>query len=400
MSISEADQKTSARKIGLKKRFRFGETLAEYFIKSVAFTSFITIILIFVFVFRESIGIFYHVEEKKAPATEVQQESYGRSSEEQEIYSGDCRQQETYGGVTEQQETYGGVVEEQETYGDVQVPAESTSSSAGGLESAPSLENLGGKEEVTAANLLGTKWEPISYEAKFGLLPLIIGSFKATIIAVLIGAPLAILAALYTAFFAPKKLKIYLKVAIEFLSGFPSVIIGFIALVEIATLFQYLFGYEYRLNAFIGGFALSLVAIPIIYTVTDDAINAIPKDLTEASLALGATKWQTAFLVVLPAATPGVFAAVLLGVGRAFGETMIVLMATGNAALMSLDFFKPVRTLSATIGAEMAEVVFGDTHYNVLFFIGSVLFIFTFTLVAIAEFYVRGKLLRRFRGES
>ncbi|NTW48223.1 MAG: phosphate ABC transporter permease subunit PstC [Chlorobiales bacterium] len=390
MSISEAKQKTPARKIGLKKRFRFGETLAEYFIKSVAFTSFITIILIFAFVFRESSGIFFYTEKQKATPAEVQQETYGGGSDQQETYSG-----------SDQQETYGGVVEQQETYGDVQVPAEKPFESAGKPEGATSsLENLGGQDKVTAENLLGSKWEPISYEPKFGLLPLILGSFKVTIIAVLIGAPLSILAALYTAFFAPKRLKIYLKVAIEFLSGFPSVIIGFFALVEIATLFQYFFGYEYRLNAFIGGFALSLVAIPVIYTVTDDAINAIPKELTEASLALGATKWQTAFLVVLPAATPGVFAAVLLGIGRAFGETMIVLMATGNAALMSLSFFKPVRTLSATIGAEMAEVVFGDTHYNVLFFIGTILFIFTFTLVAVAEFYVRGRLMRRFRGES
>lgn len=409
MSVSNTEQKTAARKIGLKKRFRFGETLAEYFIKSVAFTSFITIILIFVFVFRESSGIFFRTESVKAPAVSTQQETYGGGTQqetygggEQETYGGTTGQQETYGGQEVQetyggpevQETYGGVTEQQETYGDVSV-AEAPPMSA-----KPSLESLGGDEEVSIGNLLGTKWEPVSYEPKFGLLPLILGSFKATLIAVLIGAPLAILAAIYTAFFAPKRLKTPVKVTIEFLSGFPSVIIGFFALIELATLFQYLFGYEYRLNAFVGGFALSLVAIPIIYTVTDDAINAIPKELTEASLALGATKWQTAFLVVLPAATPGVFAAVLLGIGRAFGETMVVLMATGNAALMSIDFFKPVRTLSATIGAEMGEVVFGDTHYNVLFFIGSILFIFTFTLVAVAEFYVRGKLLRRFRGES
>jgi phosphate transport system permease protein len=114
---------------------------------------------------------------------------------------------------------------------------------------------------------------------------------------------------------------------------------------------------------------------------------------------LGANKWQTAIFVVLPAAIPGIFASLILGVGRAFGETMIVLMATGNAPLVSLGIFDPVRTLSATIGAEMAEVVFGDTHYNVLFFIGSLLFVITFVLNAIAEFYVRNKLLKRFKGE-
>jgi phosphate transport system permease protein len=226
------------------------------------------------------------------------------------------------------------------------------------------------------------------------------GSFKVTIIAVFVGAPVAILAALFTAFFASKRLKQFLKPTIEFLSGFPSVVIGFFALVEIATLFQNFFGYEYRLNAFVGGIALSLAVIPIIYTVTDDALNAVPKYLSEASLALGATKWQTAIFVVLPAATPGVFAAILLGVGRAFGETMIVLMATGNAALMSVSLFEPIRTMSATIGAEMAEVVFGDTHYNVLFLIGSILFVFTFILNAVAEFYIRARLLKRFRAAS
>jgi phosphate transport system permease protein len=195
-------------------------------------------------------------------------------------------------------------------------------------------------------------------------------------------------------------MKKYLKPAIEFLSGFPSVVIGFFALVELASVFQGLFGYTYRLNAFVGGVALSLAVIPIIYTVTDDALAAIPRYMTEASLALGATKWQTALFVVLPAATPGIFAAILLGIGRAFGETMIVLMATGNAALLSGNIFEPVRTMSATIGAEMAEVVFGDTHYNVLFFIGALLFVFTFALNAVAEFYVRARLLKRFRGAS
>jgi len=167
----------------------------------------------------------------------------------------------------------------------------------------------------------------------------------------------------------------------------------------LATYVQDLFGLQYRLNAFVGGLALSLAVIPIIYTISEDALSAIPKTLTEASLALGATQWQTALRVVLPAATPGIFAAILLGIGRAFGETMIVLMATGNAALLSVSPFEPVRTMSATIGAEMAEVVFGDTHYNVLFLIGSILFLFTFTLNAIAEIFIRQRLMKKFSGQ-
>jgi phosphate transport system permease protein len=176
------------------------------------------------------------------------------------------------------------------------------------------------------------------------------------------------------------------------------VVIGFFALVVLASLLQDFFGYTYRLNAFVGGVAMSLAVIPIVYTVAEDALTAVPRYMTEASLALGASEWQTALFVTLPAATPGVFAAVLLGFGRAFGETMIVLMATGNAAMLSPGMLEPVRTMSATIGAEMAEVVFGDTHYTVLFLLGSILFIFTFILNAVAEVFIRQRLLKRFRG--
>ncbi|MBF8249035.1 MAG: Phosphate transport system permease protein, partial [Bacteroidetes bacterium] len=237
-------------------------------------------------------------------------------------------------------------------------------------------------------------------QPKYGLLPLFVGSLKVSLIAVLIAAPVAILAALFTAAFAPKWAKEILKPAIEILAGFPSVVIGFFALVVLATYIQNTFGIEYRLNAFVGGIALALAVIPIIYTISEDAMGAVPKSFSEASLALGATKWQTALFVILPAATPGIFAAMLLGIGRAFGETMIVLMATGNAALLSADPFEPVRTMSATIGAEMAEVVFGDTHYNVLFLIGSLLFIVTFSLNAMAEIFIRQRLMKRFGGAS
>jgi phosphate transport system permease protein len=176
------------------------------------------------------------------------------------------------------------------------------------------------------------------------------------------------------------------------------VVIGFFALMILASFFQDVFGYDTRLNAFVGGAAMALAAIPVIYTITEDALMAVPKSYTEASLALGANRWQTAVFIVLPAATPGIFAALLLGIGRVFGETMIALMATGNAAIITSNPFDSVRTLSATIGAEMAEVVFGDTHYSVLFLIGSLLFLFTFLLNAIAEFYIKGKLIKRIQG--
>ena len=215
----------------------------------------------------------------------------------------------------------------------------------------------------------------------------------------LFAAPIAILAALFSSSFAPPWLREWIKPAIELLAGFPSVVIGFFALMVMATFLQNMFGYETRLNSFVGGIAMALAAIPIIFTITEDALTAIPDTYKEASLALGASKWQTAVFVILPAATPGIFAAVLLGVGRVFGETMIALMATGNAALSGLNPFESVRTLAATIGAEMAEVVFGDMHYGVLFLIGSMLFIFNFSINAIAEFYVKGKLVKKIQGK-
>jgi phosphate transport system permease protein len=214
----------------------------------------------------------------------------------------------------------------------------------------------------------------------------------------LFAAPIAILAAIYTAIFAKPAIREIIKPSIELLAGIPSVVIGFFALMVLASFFQNVFGYSGRLNAFVGGFAMALAAIPVIYTLTEDALNSVPRTYLEASLGLGASLRQTAFSVILPSATPGIFAAVILGIGRVFGETMIALMATGNASLISLSPFDSVRTLSATIGAEMAEVVFGDTHYSVLFLIGSLLFIFTFGLNALAEFYFRNKVIRKFQG--
>ncbi len=253
---------------------------------------------------------------------------------------------------------------------------------------------------VSFSRIFGFSWQPVSNNPAYGIFPLIFGSFKVTIVAVALAAPVAIFAALYTTVFAPRAIKELLKPCIEILAGFPSVVIGFFALTVLASLVQKTFGIDYRLNAFTGGLALSFAVIPIIFTLTEDSLSALPKSMREASLALGATPWETAAFVLLPAATPGVFAAILLGVGRAFGETMIVLMATGNAALMSPSIFQSVRTMSATIGAEMAEVVFGDAHYSILFFIGICLFLFSLSLNVTAEFVVRNYLMKRFSGSS
>ncbi len=345
----------------LKKKFRVNEFIAEKFITGVAFLSLAAIILIFIFVFREAAPIFFEEKKDASAVTEVE--------------------------------------EEQETYGEEFLGEENAAIAENRLKS-ESVESSGSEGEASLENLLSTSWQPVSGDPKYGIIPLAIGSLKVTILAILIASPLAILAALFTSCFSPRWLKEILKPTIELLAGFPSVVVGFFALVTLASMLQSMFGLEYRLNALVGGVAMALAVIPVVYTVAEDSLASIPKHMTEASLALGATKWQTAIFVTLPAATPGVFAAILLGFGRAFGETMIVLMATGNAALIGWGLTEPVRTMSATIGAEMAEVVFGDTHYHVLFLLGAILFLFTFTLNAVAEIYIRQRLLKRFRGEA
>jgi phosphate transport system permease protein len=239
-------------------------------------------------------------------------------------------------------------------------------------------------------------WQPVGGVPKFNVFPLILGTLKVTLISMLFATPLALAAALYTAEFAPPSLRGWLKPGIEILAGIPSVVVGFFALIVLASWLQKAFGLEYRLNALNAGIALSFAVIPLIYTVTEDALVAVPRLYREASLALGASKAQTAVRVVLPAASPGIFAALVLGFGRAIGETMIVILASGNAAFMSLLPTVPVRTLSATIASELGEVVFGGGHYRLLFFMGVILFIITSILNWVGSRYNRRLRLRLF----
>jgi len=340
-----------------RKKFRFSDWFAEKVIKAVAFLSIAVVILIFIFVFREAFPIF-KMDKKGTVKTEL-------------------LVQESYGG------------------------AENVNSSVKAADNQVDNSNkIQSSVQKPSSSLLSNTWMPVSDNPRYGLLPLFLGTLKVTLIALLFAAPVSILAAIYTSMFAKPRIREIIKPVIELLAGFPSVVIGFFALMVLASIFQSILGYASRLNAFVGGIAMGLAAIPIIYTLTEDALTAVPKTFTEASLGLGASRRQTAFYVVLPAAVPGIFAAVVLGIGRIFGETMIALMATGNAAMISINPFDSVRTLSATIGAEMAEVVFGDTHYSVLFLIGSLLFIFTFALNALAEFYFKNMVIRRYQSKK
>jgi phosphate transport system permease protein len=242
-------------------------------------------------------------------------------------------------------------------------------------------------------------WQPVSNVPKLSMVPLLVGTTKVSFVGVALAAPVGIAAALFSAEFAPKWLRDVVKPTIELLAGIPSVVVGFFALMVLATVTQDAFGLTTRLNAWVAGIGIAIAILPVIFTVSEDALVAVPASYREASLALGATRWETTWRVLLPAATPGVLAGCLLGVGRAVGETMIVLMASGNAAIVSFNPADSARTMSATIAAEMGEVVFGSTHYATLFFIGVQLFFMTLLLNLVASRVVRRR-VRRLAGAS
>ncbi len=242
------------------------------------------------------------------------------------------------------------------------------------------------------------RWRPVSKRPRYNLVPLIVGTLKITLVAIVAAFPPAILAALFSVEFAPRGVREVLKPIVELLAGIPSVVLGFFALMIMAPRLKAWLGLDYQLNALVAGLAVGIAVLPIFFTVSEDAFNAVPRSYREASYALGADHFTTAWRIVLPSALPGVFAALVLGMGRAIGETMIVLMASGNAPLLSWSVTDSVRTLSATIAAEMLEVVQGDVHYRVLFFMGTLLFTLTFLINFLGDLAV-ARLERRFGGD-
>jgi phosphate transport system permease protein len=386
-----------------RKQRRIGERIAELGIFAIATISIIAIFLIFFFVFREASPIFFGSDEEKVAASH---DTTGGRELDTATESEDL-EQEQYGATSDDDAKFGAGT------ADTTSPTDSLPALGETLPPAPpppadessgidrgDYPRLDHDSPVKPSYLWYDVWQPNSEHPAFGIIPIIIGTIKTTFIALLIATPLGILAALYTAFFAPAWVREYLKPVIELLAAFPSVVVGFFCLMTVASFVQAVFGNDVRLNSVVGGIGLSIAVIPIIYTITDDALRAVPRSLREAALALGASEWQAAYQVLLPAATPGIVAAVLLGLGRAFGETMIALMATGNGQVMSWDFFVSVRTFAATNGAEMGEVVTGSPHYQVLFFLGVLLFLFSFVVNFVTEFWVKQRLIKRFRGSE
>jgi phosphate ABC transporter permease protein PstC len=238
--------------------------------------------------------------------------------------------------------------------------------------------------------LLGTEWFPASFkDPRFGALPLITGSSLVVITAVAIAVPIGIICAIYIAEIADTRLREIIKPTIEILAGIPSVVYGFVALVLLAEIVHNIFNTTYRLNALNGALILSVMILPTIISIAEDAIIAVPNEYKEASLALGATRWETLRRVTLPASRSGITVGVMLGLGRAVGETMAVLMATGNSPVVTLSLLSSVETMTAVIAIEMGEVVFGSLHYHALFAIGLLLFIITFVINLVVDYAVQ-----------
>jgi phosphate transport system permease protein len=238
--------------------------------------------------------------------------------------------------------------------------------------------------------LAGLKWNPDAYgEPSFGLVPLLAGSFLTTVLALAVAVPFGIASAVFISEKLKGAVRVTVKTMVELFAGFPSVVIGFFGLVVLAPLISKVFGVPSGLNLLNASILLAFMALPTIISVADDALRVVPQSYREAAYALGATKWTTAVRVVLPAAKSGILAGVMLGFGRAIGETMAVLMVAGNAPVIPKSLFDPIRTVTSTIAVELGETPFHSTHFYTLFALGLVLFVVALGTNLIAEVLVR-----------
>ena len=254
----------------------------------------------------------------------------------------------------------------------------------------PSIKVLNTNNITLSDFFAGRDWMPTAKpSAQFGLLPLLWGTVLVSILSILLALPLGLGVAVYMSELAGERMRKLLKPTIELLAGIPSVVYGFFGLVVIVPFAQKTLGLDVGETAFVGALVLAIMALPTIISISEDAMRNTPRAMREASLALGSTQWQTICRVVIPYASSGITAGVVLGIGRAIGETMAVMMVTGNAATLSLSVFDPVRTIPATIAAELGEAPTGETHYQALFLLGSILFVVTMLINLSAEFIIK-----------
>ncbi|MDD5063744.1 MAG: phosphate ABC transporter permease subunit PstC [Phycisphaerae bacterium] len=237
--------------------------------------------------------------------------------------------------------------------------------------------------------LFGRNWLPISEPPKFGIVPLLLGSIYVTVGAIVICVPVGVAAAMFIAEAAPTFLKHILKSLIEILAAIPSVVLGFIGIIWLSPFLKNTFHLNTGMCGFTGSLLLAFMALPTIISISEDALVGVPRAYKEAAFGLGATRWQALWRIVLPAASPGIIAGVMLGIGRVIGETMVVMMVTGNSPVIPTSILQPLRTLTATIAGEMGETVSGSEHYFALFAVGLVLFIITFIINFLADSFLR-----------
>lgn len=348
------------------------EWLAERFIFLVSLSTILMVFLIFLFVAREALPIFFGGANTAPLQTVLSPEAMDQLSP---------AQLQAYLELTPQQFA---TLDRESIHALLQVKQEAQDEIPAHVRSDPDArvntvewKYLLGPHQWSGYDKPEYIWQPVGQIQKYNIIPLLVGTLKITLIGLLFAVPLAVGAAIYVSQLARPRVREIVKPAIELLSGIPSVVVGFFALIILASVLQKIFGYPIRLNAFVAGCALGFAVIPVIFSIAEDALSSVPQAYTQAALALGASRWQTAWQIVLPAGLPGVFAAAVLGFGRAIGETMIVLMVC-SASVMSWSIFDSARSITTTIAAEMAEAVTGGPHYRILFMLGALLFAATF----------------------
>ncbi len=378
--------------MGLKRghRARPLEWMAERLIFLVSLSAIVTTLLIFVFIARESLPILLGQMDSSHKTTFIPVEDMAKHSEEELRTYLDLTAAE-YAGMD--QETRKLMMEVK-----AEAAKEAPTDKDAGVNTA-SWRYLLMPHQWSGYDQPSYIWQPVSQIHKYNIIPLIIGSLKTTLVAMLFAVPLALGAALYVSQLASNRVREWIKPVIELLSGIPSVVMGFFSLLVMASVMQNVFGYQSRLNALVAGVALGFAVIPVVFTIAEDALTSVPRSFSHAALALGASRWRAAWQIVLPAALPGVLAATILGFGRAIGETMIVLMASGNASLLSWSPTDSARTITATIAAELAETVFGSHHYRILFMIGLLLFVVSFLANLAGELIVH-RLKKKLEGRA
>ncbi len=389
-----------------KKKNRFFETIVEWIFRLSGSVTSLAIILISVFLFTEGWGLFHSSTIEKGYVLCVNKTNPVKRlspKEIKEIYDGNITNWKQVGGVDASIEPLrvdniaSQYTEEEIGANFEHLPAKlseamDTKKYALGFFPQQFIDDkFQGKilssETITPSEYFGGKeWFPTATPAaQFGVLPLILGTFWVSIGAILLALPFGIAVAIYLSEIAGRRVRKILKPLIELLAGIPSVVYGFFGLVVIVPLIRSVFHLPVGETALAGSIILAIMALPTIITVAEDAMRTTPIAMKESSLALGATHWQTIYRVVIPYASSGIMAAIVLGIGRAIGETMAVLMVTGNAAVIPHTFTEPVRTIPATIAAELGESAVGSAQYQALFMLGAILFLFTLILSISAE---------------